>query len=69
MARPKRTAAAAIAPVAPGIPGAAVFGHTGGVLGQSILVIDGAKKNGKKTRYDLAEQTWIGTIRSGAMRV
>ncbi len=43
-------------------PGAAAFGHTGAVLGQSILVIDGAKKNGKPTRYDLARQTWLGTI-------
>ena len=43
-------------------PGAAVFGHTGGVLGQSILVIDGAKKTGTTLRYALAAQTWLGRI-------
>ncbi len=43
-------------------PGAAAFGHTGGVLGQSILVIDGAKKIGGPSRFDLAAQTWLGRI-------
>ena len=43
-------------------PGTAVFGHAGGLLGQSILVIDGARKTGTSRRYALVAQTWLGLI-------
>ena len=43
-------------------PGRAVFGHAGGLLGRSILVIDGARKVGGAVRYALAPQTWLGRI-------
>lgn len=43
-------------------PGTAVFGHSGSLAGQSIVVIDGAKKIPGPTRYALEPQSWLGTI-------
>lgn len=45
-------------------PGAPVFGHAGGVVGDSIIYVDGAIKNpnGSKPPYVASDQCWIGKI-------
>ena len=43
-------------------PGVPVFGGTGAVLGDHILVLDGAHRSTGAAKYTLAPQTWIGTI-------
>ena len=45
-------------------PGSPVFGHAGAVVGDSIIYVDGAKKNpnGSKPAYVASEECWIGKI-------
>jgi N-acetylneuraminic acid mutarotase len=45
-------------------PGAAVFGHAGTVVGDTILYIDGAKAGVEKTgaRYVPSDECWMGKI-------
>lgn len=43
-------------------PGTPVFGHGGGLVGNSIVIIDGAKRIPGPTRYALAGQAWLGRI-------
>lgn len=44
------------------IPGPGVFGHSGGMAGNSIVYIDGAVRQDSAVKYRLQPQTWIGTI-------
>lgn len=46
------------------LPGAAVFGHAGSVVGDSIVFIDGAKKNpaGGAVPYVPSDECWLGKI-------
>ena len=44
------------------IPGPGVFGHSGGLSGNTLVFIDGAVKQSGPVRYRLFPQTWIGTI-------
>lgn len=45
-------------------PGAAVFGHAGAVVGDSIIYVDGAKQNaaGNRPSYIPSDECWIGKI-------
>jgi N-acetylneuraminic acid mutarotase len=45
-------------------PGAAVFGHAGTVVGNSIIYVDGAKSSGAATgpRFVPSDECWIGKI-------
>lgn len=45
-------------------PGPPVFGHAGGVAGDSIIYVDGAMKNpnGSKPAYVASDECWIGKI-------
>lgn len=45
-------------------PGTPVFGHAGGVAGDAILVVDGAKRIRGNVRYALEPQAWLGRIDS-----
>ena len=44
------------------IPGRGVFGHTGGVVGSTIVFIDGAAKQANGAKYALVAQVWVGHI-------
>jgi N-acetylneuraminic acid mutarotase len=45
------------------IPGAAVFGHAGAVVGDTIVYVDGARKNPANTpRYIASDECWMGKI-------
>ena len=44
------------------IPGRGVFGHTGGVVGSTIVFIDGAAKQANGAKYALVSQVWVGHI-------
>lgn len=44
------------------IPGAGVFGHAGGVVGDAILFVDGVTRNETRPRYRLKAQAWRGEI-------
>lgn len=39
-----------------------VFGHSGGIAGNTIVYVDGAVKQDSATKYILEPQVWIGTI-------
>jgi N-acetylneuraminic acid mutarotase len=45
-------------------PGAAVFGHAGTVVGDTIIYIDGAKASGAKTGspWSASDECWMGKI-------
>ncbi len=43
-------------------PGPGVFGHTGGVVGDEIVYIDGVTRNPDRPRFRLIKQTWRGRI-------
>lgn len=43
-------------------PGEPVFGHTGGVVRDAIVVVDGARETGGSPRYVLTRQVWRGDI-------
>lgn len=44
------------------IPGPGVFGHSGGVSGNTIVFVDGAAKQTQGPKYGLIPQVWVGTI-------
>jgi N-acetylneuraminic acid mutarotase len=46
------------------IPGRPVFGHAGGVVGDTIVYIDGAYKNpaSDRPKYVVSDECWIGKI-------
>ncbi|MES3035372.1 MAG: galactose oxidase [Gemmatimonadota bacterium] len=44
------------------IPGPGVFGHSGGLAGNTIVFIDGAVKQDSAVKYRLLSQVWLGTI-------
>ena len=44
------------------IPGPGVFGHSGGLIGNTIVYVDGAVKQATGAKYRLEPQVWIGTI-------
>jgi N-acetylneuraminic acid mutarotase len=46
------------------IPGTPVFGHAGGLVGDTILLVDGAHKNpaGDQPRYVASDECWLGKI-------
>ena len=46
------------------IPGTPVFGHAGGLVGDTIVYIDGAHKNtaGTQPRYIASDECWMGKI-------
>jgi N-acetylneuraminic acid mutarotase len=43
-------------------PGEPVFGHAGAVVGNTIVVLDGAARTSGRVRYALARQVWLGTL-------
>lgn len=46
------------------LPGTAVFGHAGGIVGDTIVYVDGAYKNpdGKGPKYVASSECWMGKI-------
>ncbi len=44
------------------VVGRGVFGHSGGIAGNTIVYVDGAVKQDSATKYVLHRQVWIGTI-------
>jgi hypothetical protein len=46
------------------LPGRAVFGHAGGIVGDTIIYVDGAYKNpdGKGPKYVASSECWMGKI-------
>ncbi len=48
--------------MATAIPGPGVFGHSGGVVGDAILFVDGVTRNETQPRYRLKAQAWRGEI-------
>jgi N-acetylneuraminic acid mutarotase len=46
------------------IPGTAVFGHAGGIVGDTIVYVDGAYKNaaGASPKYVASNECWMGKI-------
>lgn len=44
------------------IPGPGVFGHAGAIGGNSIVFIDGVRKNDRQPRYRMVSQAWRGEI-------
>jgi Kelch motif len=46
------------------IPGPGVFGHTGGIAGNTLVYVDGARRQAGKVRYGLEASSWAGEIDS-----
>lgn len=44
------------------IPGPGVFGHSGGIVGDAIVFIDGVEARPARPRYAILPQAWRGTI-------
>lgn len=46
------------------IPGPAVFGHAGALVGETIVYVDGARKNpsGNAPKYVASDECWMGKI-------
>ena len=44
------------------VPGPGVFGHSGGLAGNTIVYIDGAVRQDSAVKYRLQPQVWFGTI-------
>ncbi|MGA8491039.1 MAG: kelch repeat-containing protein [Terriglobales bacterium] len=46
------------------IPGPAVFGHAGGLVGETIVYVDGARENpaGNNPKYVASDECWMGKI-------
>ena len=46
------------------IPGTPVFGHAGGLVGDTIVYVDGARKNpaGDQPKYVASDECWMGKI-------
>src|SRR5258706_7233073 len=49
------------------IPGTPVFGHSGGIVGDTIVYVDGAYKNpsGANLKYIASSECWMGKITKG----
>lgn len=43
-------------------PGTPVFGHAGGLAGETIVFVDGARKNPSGTGYVASDECWMGHI-------
>jgi N-acetylneuraminic acid mutarotase len=43
-------------------PGAPVYGHAGGLTDDTIVFVDGAKKDPAKNRYVISDECWMGKI-------
>ncbi|MCW8876980.1 MAG: hypothetical protein OQJ89_03480 [Kangiellaceae bacterium] len=46
-------------------PGSSVFGHSGGIVGESMVIVDGVKVDGiidGKRNYKMASQSYLGKI-------
>jgi hypothetical protein len=46
-------------------PGVPVFGHTGGVVGEAIVVVDGVRTAEGRPRYRLERAVWVGEVDGG----
>lgn len=44
------------------IPGRPVFGHTGGLTGNTIIYIDGVARNSENRRFEMEPTSWRGEI-------
>jgi Kelch motif protein len=46
------------------IPGSAIFGHAGSIVGDTVIYVDGAHKNpsGDNPQYLLSDECWMGKI-------
>jgi len=46
------------------MPGTPVFGHAGGLVGETILYVDGARQNpaGNSPRFVASDECWLGKI-------
>ncbi len=44
------------------IPGPGVFGHTGGIAGNTLVYVDGAKRQAGRVRYGMEGSSWAGEI-------
>ncbi len=44
------------------IPGTPVFGHTGSIVGNTIVYIDGARANSAGPRFTIEQSSWLGQI-------
>lgn len=44
------------------IPGRPVFGHTGGISGNTIAFVDGTRRNSGQPRYQIEPTSWRGDI-------
>lgn len=46
------------------LPGTPVFGHAGGIVGDTIVYVDGARKNdsGSGPKYVASDECWMGKI-------
>lgn len=46
------------------LPGTPVFGHAGGIIGDTIIYVDGAYKNpdGPKPKYVASDECWMGKL-------
>lgn len=44
------------------IPGPGVFGHTGGIAGNTLVYVDGAKRQPGRVRYGMEGSSWAGEI-------
>jgi len=44
------------------IPGRPVFGHTGAIAGNTIVYIDGVRRNASTPRYEIEPTSWRGEI-------
>lgn len=44
------------------IPGPGVFGHTGAIAGNTLVYVDGARRQGGRVRYGIERSSWAGEI-------
>jgi len=43
-------------------PGTPVFGHSGGLAGNTLVIVDGTRRNDVRPRYSIVNQAWRGDI-------
>ncbi len=44
------------------IPGTPVFGHAGAIVGNTIVYVDGTRRNAGRPRYEIVAESWLGRI-------
>ncbi len=44
------------------IPGPGLFGHTGGIAGNTIIFVDGVRTSNSRPRYTIERRSWRGDI-------